>query len=313
MGEKVDNMFFMEVLKMKRKFTILLALMFMLIFTATSFAGRNPEGNFEAVSSPSANQIKVEGWTADRDNISASLRVHVYIGGGAGSGAEGYEIVANKSRTDVRSWFSRQGIRAGEFYGFNNVINVKRTGRQEVYVYAINVGGGENVLLGHKTVDIKGGTTATNISPSGYAYPLGKKSYFGNGHDCAMPEGTPIYAVEKGMASFYQIMGNYAGRGYATVSYGNYVELKCDNGAVAKYGHLSRFEGVALKYKSIKNYGSTYKACTNYGKKFLGSRRVNKGDLLGYVGTTGNSSGNHLHLEFYIKGNRQNLNDYFNK
>ena len=92
----------------------------------------NPEGNFEDVSSPAVNQIRVEGWTADRDNMGASLRIHVYVGGGLGSGAESYEIVANKSRTDVRSWFARQGIPAGEFYGFNNVINVKRTGRQEI-------------------------------------------------------------------------------------------------------------------------------------------------------------------------------------
>lgn len=115
----------------------------------------NPEGNFEGVSSPAANQIRVEGWAADRDNMGTSLRIHVYVGGGLGSGAESYEIVANKSRTDVRSWFARQGISAGEFYGFNNVINVKRTGRQDVYVYAINIGGGNTVELGHKTVDIK--------------------------------------------------------------------------------------------------------------------------------------------------------------
>lgn len=282
-----------------------------LLLSAIVFAAV-PDGNFDSAVSSNANQITVTGWAADRDNMNESLRIHVYVGGGVGSGAEGYEIIANKSRPDVHKYFDHLGIPSGEFYGFYETINVRRTGNQPVYVYAINIGSGNNVELGHKFVAIKGNTTS-NLSPDGYAYPLGKRMAFGNGHDCAMPEGTPVYAVESGTANFYQVMGNYGGKGYATVSYGNYIELKCDNGVVARYGHLSRFEGVALKYKSIKNPGSSYKYCTNYGKKFIGSRHVNKGELIGYVGTTGNSTGNHLHFEFYINGHKQNVNTYFNK
>lgn len=150
------------------------------------------------------------------------------------------------------------------------------------------------------------------ISPSGYAYPLGQRTSFGNGHDCAMPEGTPIYAIADGVAKFYQVMGTYNGR-YATVSYGNYIELNCDNGALAKYAHLSRFEGVALQYDSIKNTGSTYKACKNYGKILVGERRVSRGEVIGYVGTTGNSTGPHLHFELFENGSKRNINDYFNR
>lgn len=115
----------------------------------------NPEGSFDGLSSNSPNQITVTGWAVDRDNMGASLQVHVYVGGPAGSGAESCAITANKSRPDVHNWFANQGVSAGEFYGFNETINVKRTGNQPVYVYAINVGGGNNVELGHKNVNIK--------------------------------------------------------------------------------------------------------------------------------------------------------------
>ena len=243
--------------------------------------------------------------------MNEQIRVHVYIGGPAGSG-EGHEIYANTYRPDVNKALA--GV--GEYHGFEATINTERTGSQSVYVYGINIGGGENKDLSGspKTVNINSVSKGNvSLSPSGYAYPLGSRSNFGNGHDCAKPEGTPVYAVESGTACFYQVMGNYANRGYATVSYGNYIQLKCDNGAEARYGHLSRFEGVALRYKSMQNYGSTYSRCTNYGKKLIGSRHVNKGDVIGYVGTTGNSSGNHLHFEFYVNGSKRNVNSYFNQ
>ncbi|MBR2142287.1 SH3 domain-containing protein [Anaerovibrio sp.] len=121
--------------------------------------GSNPKGYFDGLVSNSNQQIRVTGWAFDRDNVNEQIHVHVYIGGPAGSG-EGHDIIANKHRPDVGRAFAG----AGDYHGFDEVITTQRAGKQEVYIYAINVGGGQNIELGHKTVDIK----ASSHNPMGY-------------------------------------------------------------------------------------------------------------------------------------------------
>lgn len=118
----------------------------------TPMTAYNPEGNFDSVVSNNDYQITVKGWAFDRDDVNKQLEIHVYVGGGAGSGVKSYSILANKHRPDVNQAFP--GV--GDYHGFENTINVDRTGNQPVYVYAINIGGGkDNPELGHKTVAIK--------------------------------------------------------------------------------------------------------------------------------------------------------------
>lgn len=61
-------------------------------------------------------------------------------------------------------------------------------------------------------------------------------------------------------------------------SWGNYVKIKHSSKVYTLYGHL-------------KN-----------GLKVKKRQKVKQGDLLGYMGNTGNSGGNHLHYEVYIGG-----------
>lgn len=124
-------------------------------------AGYNPQGCLDEVSSPSPGKLKVRGWAFDRDNLGASLAIHVYVGGPAGSGAPMYAITANKSRPDVNNAYP--GV--GNNHGFDDTITVSRTGSQAVYVYAINIGGGNtNPLLGSRTINIQSDTTKPTIS-----------------------------------------------------------------------------------------------------------------------------------------------------
>jgi peptidoglycan hydrolase-like protein with peptidoglycan-binding domain len=113
----------------------------------------------------------------------------------------------------------------------------------------------------------------------GYALPLDRnrvpRSEYDDPHhdypaiDLQIPSGTPLYAVTSGTVT--RIQGGSCGNGYS---------LTGNDGATYTYCHLSRF--VALS-------GAT----------------VNAGDLLGYSGNTGNSTGPHLHLAIKYDGSRR--------
>lgn len=94
------------------------------------------------------------------------------------------------------------------------------------------------------------------------------------GTDFGAPKGTPIYAAGDGIV-----------QKMATVEdgYGNYVTIRHDARYRSLYAHMSAFA------KNIKP-GS----------------HVKQGDIIGYVGTTGYSTGNHLHYEVLVNGNHIN-------
>lgn len=121
--------------------------------------GYNPQGCFDVVESNADNQITVYGWAFDRDSLGSDIVIHVYVGGPACT-VPGYAITANTSRPDVNNAYP--GV--GNNHGFASSINIDRNGQQTVYVYAINVGEGTNVLLGTKTVNVKGGASGSDCN-----------------------------------------------------------------------------------------------------------------------------------------------------
>lgn len=116
--------------------------------TTISGNGNNPIGYVDSITS-STNAINIKGWAFDKDDLSKALDIHVYIGGPAGSGAEGHSIVANQYRPDVNNVYG-----VGDYHGFSSTIYTSMSGNQEIYVYAINTLGGDNVLLNSQTVYI---------------------------------------------------------------------------------------------------------------------------------------------------------------
>ena len=107
----------------------------------------------------------------------------------------------------------------------------------------------------------------------GYYTPKGeslrKEFRAHKGIDYAAPAGTAVKATASGIVGF---SGSQRG-------YGNLVVLKHNGKFETAYGHLSRFAPGVSKGK-----------------------RVNQGDIIGYVGSTGMATGPHLHYELRIDG-----------
>ncbi len=97
------------------------------------------------------------------------------------------------------------------------------------------------------------------------------------GIDIGAPGGTPIYAVASGTVTISQY--GYSG------GYGNYIIISHGNGIQTLYGHCSEL-------------------CVSAGTN------VSQGQLIAKVGSTGRSSGNHLHLEVRVNGVAQNPQNY---
>lgn len=121
-------------------------------------SNHNPIGSWDSISSGGMRRIRVTGWAYDPDDPNASLDIHVYVGGPAGSGAPCYVIKADVYRADINIGNCR--------HGFDSYIDVSPTGYQNVYLYAINVGEGHYTELGVKAIDISG-----EIASFGYDYP----------------------------------------------------------------------------------------------------------------------------------------------
>lgn len=95
-------------------------------------------------------------------------------------------------------------------------------------------------------------------------HPIQGYNKMHKGIDFAAPTGTPIYAAGDGVV---QKAGRFSG-------YGNYVRIRHNNQISTAYGHMSRI-----------------------ASKVSNGQRVRQGEVIGYVGTTGNSTGPHLHYE----------------
>ena len=114
----------------------------------------------------------------------------------------------------------------------------------------------------------------------GRFHPILKKYRPHHGVDYAAPHGTPVSSVGDGTVLFAGYRGDY----------GKLIIIRHPNGYETRYGHLSRLDRGMAKGVKIK-----------------------QGDIIGYVGNSGLSSGPHCHYEVIKNEEPLNpVNFYFN-
>ncbi len=104
-------------------------------------------------------------------------------------------------------------------------------------------------------------------------HPILGYSKMHRGIDFAAPTGTPILAGGDGVIEYSGLNGGY----------GKYIRIRHANGYSTAYAHMSR-----------------------HAKGMRKGRRIRQGQVIGYVGSTGRSTGPHLHYEILVKGRHTN-------
>ncbi len=110
------------------------------------------------------------------------------------------------------------------------------------------------------------------IMRSGFGFrhhPIFGETRMHTGVDWAAPYGTPIFAAGNGVVEKAEREGGY----------GNYVILKHNNGYETAYGHMSAF-----------------------AKGLVPGKQVRQGQVIGFIGSTGQSTGSHVHYEIKVNG-----------
>lgn len=138
--------------------------------------------------------------------------------------------------------------------------------------------GGEFACMGEgdqeDTLTVTNGmvTPVNGVMTSGFGprnHPILNRVRLHSGVDWAAPIGTPVMAAFDGTVDFVGENGGF----------GNFIRLKHSGNRATGYAHLDRFAtGIAA------------------------GRKVSAGDVIGFVGTTGLSTGPHLHFELYQGG-----------
>ncbi len=121
--------------------------------TDINIVSHNPIGAFESAGGGNKS-FSIKGWAFDPDVCKENVDIYAYVGGNADSGAERHKITAARYRSDVNDNSSYSGI--GGYHGFEETIKTEKTGKQSIYVYAVNKDSGQNTLLGVKQVNITG-------------------------------------------------------------------------------------------------------------------------------------------------------------
>ncbi len=167
------------------------------------------------------------------------------------------------------------GVRNGEVLFAELVVSGNR-----LAVYRHELASGHSDYFNEKGHSVRKFLMRTPINgarlSSGFGmrkHPIMAYNKMHRGIDFAAPRGTPIKAAGNGVIESIDRNG----------AYGNYIRLRHTGSYATAYAHLSRFS-----------------------KGLRAGHRVGQGQIIGYVGSTGRSTGPHLHYEVLRDGRRIN-------
>ena len=130
---------------------------------------------------------------------------------------------------------------------------------------------GKNVKKSILKTPLDGARLSSNFGMR--KHPVSGFNKMHKGIDFAAPKGTPVYAGGNGIIEIANVNGGY----------GKYIRIRHNNGYKTAYAHLS-----------------------DYKKGITKGVRVNQGEVIGYVGSTGKSTGPHLHYEIIYNDKQLN-------
>jgi murein DD-endopeptidase MepM/ murein hydrolase activator NlpD len=148
-------------------------------------------------------------------------------------------------------------------------IRVQKTSYKEVNELLKNK---ENIIAHTPAIQPVANKDLERIA-SGFGYridPIYKTRKMHAGLDFTAPSGTPIYATADGTVMIAGNLGN---------GFGNHVMINHGYGYETLYGHMSRV-------------------------KARPGQQIKRGEVIGYVGSTGKSTGPHCHYEVHFRGNK---------
>ncbi len=199
-------------------------------------------------------------------DFDSKLRVMINLDQGAGQTTSPKGGSNNENFSESYLPLYRQELLARKMHDFLHQLNVEarlEEVRQQEIVHRLK--NNQDILEATPSI---WPTTGWVTSPFAWrTSPFTGKREFHKGIDISAPRGTPIYAPARGKVEL-------AGR---DGSYGLSVRLQHNTSLTTRYGHMHR---VAVK----------------------AGQTVTRGELIGYVGNTGRSTGPHLHYEVRLNG-----------
>ena len=181
----------------------------------------------------------------------------------------------------VEILYEKLATAEGDYSEGGNVLYAElKTRGKSLRIFRYTMKNGTTLFFNEKGESVKKALLKTPVDGARISSRFGMRKHpilgyskMHTGVDFAAPRGTPIYAAGDGVVS-------YAGR---KGGYGNYISVR----------HNSR-------------YTTAYAHCKRFARGMRKGRKVRQGQVIAYVGSTGRSTGPHLHYEIIKNGKKVN-------